>query len=314
MGIGSFRNAASKHRGSLRKGARVVIGLCLCGAIVSVAFGAEYDTPPQMAIATKAELTGSTYSDLGKWYDGLSKWVEYGSRDYTHYEDAVPSGQKGIPVVVYVDDPDHGQVLQANATVQGHNYQITWERLGGAVLAPTGGRSVGYAFVPIADLATGPATLTVTVKNFENAGDAAPITTLSDTVSFTVDRTPPVVAITAATNKVTVTSCNEIPARLHVQRQDRRGDWLPEETFLITGTPAVYEYDSLTHNGTNVQFWVSDMVGNETTKQSGSLGVSTNRVEYQGFSEENRSCYAVFVGTRLSDNANTLPEYFSFLL
>lgn len=277
------------------------------------AFGAEYDTPPQLTFSTKGEIADVTYSNIGKWENGLTKYMEFSDKKYTFYPEAIRSGQKGIPVVVTVDDPDKGQVLKGKVQVQSRTYNIAWGSLSGRTLAPTGKRAVGYVFVPISDLSTGAATITVTVQNFENASDATPLSTRSDSVSFKVDRTAPLVSMTRNTNKIIVNSCNELPARLHVEHQDAKGTWLPDETYRIVGVPSTYEYDSLVHEGTKVRYWVSDMVGNETTKESGSLAVSTNKVEYTGFSEENRSCYAVFVGIRLGEEAKTLPEYYTFI-
>lgn len=276
-------------------------------------YGAGYDTPPQLTISTASEIEGSTYSTLGRWESGLSKYIAYDDRRYTQYPEAMLGSQQGVPIVITVDDPDSGQLLTGKVQANSNSYDIRWKIPSGKLGAPTGSQAIGYAFIPLAKLANGNMQIKVSVSNYENQGDSSPITTVTDTVGFKVDLTPPIVSVARKDNKLTVNTCSELPSRLMVQHKDGMGQWLPPETFRITSVPSSYTYDSLTLEGSQVQFWVEDMVGNRTSTESGSLGTPANKVTYTGFSEENRSCYASFIGTRLGEEAKTVQDYFDFL-
>lgn len=275
---------------------------------------AEYDTQPLLTFNNVREVNQATYSSLGRYMPGESKYISYDSRDFTDFDEAMPDGQKGIPIVISVSDPDDGQVLKARVTVQGNSYNIHWKSLDGGLLGETGEKIAGFAFIPIADLDnTASDQIQIVLENYENAGDTSPLSSLTASATIAVDRQAPVANVTAANNSITVDSVSELPCKLMVQLKDDLGNWNPPVETMITSVPTSYSYDSLWHPSVSVRYWVEDMLGNRSIDSENDLTTPNDKLEYIGRYDDNRAVFAAYINTRLGSAERLNDRYFAFI-
>ena len=240
----------------------------------------------------------------------------YGTREFSDYSEAVPAGGKGIPIVISVSDPDDGQILRGRVAIQGRSYNIHWKTLDGILDGETGRKITGFVFIPITDLSdthAGGDTLTITVDNYENAGDHSPVSTVSTHASIMIDRQAPTASITVSNNVISVDNISELPCKLMVQMKDELNNWNPPVETMITGCPTVFEYDSLWHPGVSVRYWVEDMLGNKSIDTENHLSTPNDKIVYNGHHEDNRSTYAAYVNTRLGNEERLNERYFTFV-
>lgn len=282
----------------------------------TVVRAAEYNTQPLLTFNNYREVHQATYSSIGRYMQGETKYFSYGTREFTDYSEAVPADGEGIPIVISVSDPDDGQILRGKVLVQGMSYNIHWKSLDGILDGETGKKITGFAFIPIVDLSNthpGGDTLTIIVDNYENAGDAVSVATVSTSATIMIDRQAPTASITASNNIISVNSISELPCKLMVQMKDELNNWNPAVETMITGCPTVFEYDSLWHPGVSVRYWVEDMLGNRSIDAEDDLSTPNDKIVYTGHHEDNRATYAAYINIRLGNEERLNERYFTFV-